>query len=235
MSSPKVDQAINQVKKLIQSGRIHPGDKLPSEAELATQLSVSRNSLREAVRAMQTMRILEARQGDGTYVSDLDPAGMIDVLRFAVDVSDSRSVVWYLELRQILEVAATQEAAVRRTPEQFAELTDLHQQVLEEDDPEKLMALDGAFHNLIADIGGNPVHAALLGVVSAPTVRARVWRQRIADFDYRSIRNEHQQILDAIGRQHVDEARHAMWGHVNHVIVWVRDNPEALTRPEDTQ
>lgn len=235
MSSPKVDQAINLVKKLIQSGAVRPGDKLPNEGELAEQLGVSRNSLREAVRAMQTMRILEARQGDGTYVSDLDPAGMMDVLRFAVDVSDSRSVVWYLELRQILEVAATQEAAVRRTPGQLAKLRDLHQQVLEENDPGKLMALDGAFHSLIAEIGGNPVHAALLGVVSAPTVRARVWRQRIADFDYRSIRREHQQILNAIERQHVDQARHAMWGHLNNVIAWVRENPEALSDQEAAQ
>lgn len=233
MSSPKVDQAIDLVKKLIQSGTIRPGDKLPNEADLATQLGVSRNSLREAVRAMQAMRILEARQGDGTYVSNLDPAGMIDVLRFAVDVSDSVSVVWYLELRQILEVATTQEAAVHRSAEQLAGLKHLHQQVLNENDPDKLMALDGAFHNAIADIGSNPVHAALLRVVSAPTVRARVWRQRIADYDYRAIRDEHQQILDAIERQSVDEARYAMWGHLNHVIAWVKDNPEAVTALED--
>lgn len=232
MSSPKVDQAINLVKKLIQSGSIRPGDKLPNEAELAEQLGVSRNSLREAVRAMQTMRILESRQGDGTYVSDLDPAGMIDVLRFAVDVSDSTSVAWYLELRQILEVAAAQEAAARRTPEQLIQLQDLHQQILAENDPAKLMALDGAFHDLIVDIGGNPVHAALLRVVSAPTVRARVWRQRISDIDYLRIRNEHQQILQAIERQHVDGARFAMWGHLNDVIAWVRDNPDALTAQE---
>lgn len=235
LSSPKVDQAIDLVKKLIQSGTIRPGDKLPNEADLATQLGVSRNSLREAVRAMQAIRILEARQGDGTYVSKLDPAGMIDVLRFAVDVSDPISVVWYLELRQILEVASVQEAAVHRTAEQLTELKNLHRQVLNEKDPDRLMALDGAFHNAIADIGGNPVHAALLRVVSAPTVRARVWRQRIADCDYRTIRNEHQQILDAIERKSVDEARHAMWGHLNHVVTWVRDNPEAMTALEANQ
>lgn len=235
MSSPKVDQAINLVKELIQSGAIRSGDKLPNEADLALQLGVSRNSLREAVRAMQTMRILEARQGDGTYVSDLNPADMMNVLRFAVDVSDSQAVVWYLELRQVLEVATTQEAAVRRTPQQLAQLEEVHQQVLNEDDPDKLMALDGAFHNLIADIGGNPLHAALLRVVSAPTVRARIWRQRISDYDYRAIRREHQQIIDAIARQNVDEARHAMWGHLNHLIAWVRDNPDALTNPKAKQ
>lgn len=231
LSSPKVDKAINLVKELIQSGQIRSGDKLPNEADLANQLGVSRNSLREAVRAMQTMRILEARQGDGTYVSKLDPAGMIDVLRFAVDVSDAQSVLWYLELRQILEVATVQVAAARRSPAQLAALKDLHQQVMAEDDPDALMSLDGDFHNMIAEIGGNPVHAALLRVVSAPTVRARIWRQRLADHDYNAIRREHQQILNAIERQNVEEARHMMWGHLNHVIGWVRDNPNSISSP----
>ncbi|AKH99673.1 transcriptional regulator [Hoeflea sp. IMCC20628] len=239
MSSPKVDQAINLVKELIQSGQLRPGDRLPNEADLAAQLGVSRNSLREAVRAMQTMRILEARQGDGTYVSDLDPAGMMDVLRFAVDVSDARSVVWYLELRQLLEVATVQEAAVRRSPAQLAALKKLHREVLDENDSARLMALDGAFHNLIAEIGSNPIQAALLRIVSAPTVRARIWRQRLADFDFQSIRSEHGMIVDAIEHQRVDEARHAMWTHVNQVIRWVRDNPDALANafanPTDTK
>lgn len=228
MSSPKVDKAINLVKELIQSGQIRPGDRLPNEADLANQLGVSRNSLREAVRAMQTMHILEARQGDGTYVSKLDPAGMMDVLRFAVDVSDAQSVLWYLELRQILEVAAVQEAAIRRTSEQLDRLKNIHSQIMNENDPAKLLSLDGDFHNMIAEIGCNPVHTALLRVVSAPTVRARIWKQRLADHDYRHIRDEHHQILEAIEHQRVDEARQVMWGHVNHVIAWVRSNPDAL-------
>ncbi|WP_171102090.1 FadR/GntR family transcriptional regulator [Ruegeria sp. HKCCD7255] len=235
MSSPKVDQAINLVKELIQTGAVRPGDKLPNEAELATQLGVSRNSLREAVRAMQTMRILEARQGDGTYVSDLDPAMMMDVLRFAIDVSDAQSVVWFLELRRTLEMATTQEAAVRRTPAQLDELKALHDKVLTENDPSTLMALDGAFHDKIAEIGGNPVQAALLRVVSAPTVRARIWRQRLADHDFGGIRGEHQLVLDAIEHRDVEEARHAMWGHLSHVITWVRNNTEALANPMDKQ
>lgn len=235
MSGQKVELAINLVKELIQSGQIRAGDRLPNEAELAAQLGVSRNSLREAVRAMQTMRILEARQGDGTYVSDLDPAGMMEVLRFAVDVSDSTAVIWYLELRQLLEVATVQETAIRRTRPQLDRLKEIHRNILTENDPESLMALDGTFHDLIAEIGGNPVHAALLKVVSAPTVRARIWRQRLADHDYQNIRCEHERILDAIEHQRVDEARHAMWGHLNDVISWVRTNSEALANPVTPQ
>lgn len=235
MSSPKVDQAVNLVKELIQSGKIRRGDKLPNEADLANQLGVSRNSLREAVRAMQTMRILEARQGDGTYVSELDPAGMMDVLQFAVDVSDSQSALWYLELRQTLEVATVQEAAARRTPKQLAELHELHKKILVEDDPVTLMGLDSEFHNLIAQIGGNPVHTALLKVVSAPTMRMRIGRQRMADQNFRTIRHEHKQILTAIEQQRVAQAHHLMWDHLNNVITWVRDNPDAIASPMEAK
>lgn len=235
LSSPKVDHAIKLVKELVQSGRFGPGDRLPNEADLAGQLKVSRNSLREAVRAMQTIGILEARQGDGTYVSELDPGGMMDVLRFAVDVSDARSVLWYLELRQVLEIATVQEAAVRRSPDQLSALKALHAKVLAEDDADELMTLDGEFHNQIAEIGGNPVQAALLRVVSAPTVRARIGRQRLADRDFLRIRCEHQRILDAIERQRVDEARYAMWGHLSDVISWVRKNPDAISRATKAQ
>lgn len=231
MSGQKVEQAIALVKELILSGHVRPGDRLPKEADLAAQLGVSRNSLREAVRAMQTVRILEARQGDGTYVSNLDPAGMMDVLSYAVDVSDARAVRWYLELRQILEVAAVQETAIRRTEAELEALRTVHQAALVERDPTRLMELDRDFHNLIAEIGGNPVHAALSRVVSAPTMRARIWRLRLADRDYATMLREHQRILDAIEHRLVDEARHAMWGHLHGVIAWVRSNGDALAGP----
>lgn len=235
MSSPKVDQAIHLVKELIQTGAIRPGDKLPKEEELAAQLGVSRNSLREAVRAMQTMRILEARQGDGTYVSTLDPTAMMEVLRFAIDVSDANSVVWFLELRRTLEMATTLGATVHRTNEQLNELKQIHARVLVENDSAALMALDGAFHNRIAEIGGNPIQAALLRVVSAPTLRARVWRQRLSDLDYQRIRTEHQSILDAIEHKDVQSAQHAMWAHLSQVIDWVQLNKETLAAPTAKQ
>lgn len=233
MSSPKVDLVIEMVKELIQSGRLRAGDRLPNEAELAARLGVSRNSMREAVRAMQTTRILEAHQGDGTYVSDLDPAAMIEVLRFAVDVSDTRGVVWYLEIRRLLEVAAVQEVAVRRTPEQLARLEEVHARLMTETDAPTMMTLDGAFHDLLAELGGNPVQAALIRLVSAPTVRARVWRQRLLDRDYSRIRHEHETVMAAIRQRDVEGARGAMWLHLSDVIAWVKANPDAVARVGD--
>src|SRR5438874_11758700 len=65
--------AIDKIRERIVSGAWGPGDRLPKESELAAELGLSRNSLREAVRALSQLRVLEVRQGDGTYVSSLEP------------------------------------------------------------------------------------------------------------------------------------------------------------------
>lgn len=235
MRSGKVDQAIELVKDLIQSGSIRAGDRLPSEGDLSAQLGVSRNSLREAVRVMQAMRIVETRQGDGTYVSDLDPAASMDVLRFAVDISDTRSVIWYLEIRRLLEVTAAQEAAARHTAGDLARLEDVHARLMAEPDGPQIMTLDAEFHEVLGQIGSNPIQAALLRVISAPTLRARVWRQRLADDSCARIRREHQVILDAIRARDVEAARTAMWQHINQVILWLESNPDSMAARQPRQ
>ena len=71
------DEAIEKIKGMIVSGALRPGDRLPKESELAADLGLSRNSLREAVRALSLIRILDVRQGDGTYVTDLDVSQLL--------------------------------------------------------------------------------------------------------------------------------------------------------------
>lgn len=232
MGSPKVDLAISLVKGLILTGQVRPGDRLPNEAELAGQLGVSRNSLREAVGALQAMRILEARQGDGTYVCQLDPSEMIEVLSFAVDVSDARSVHWFLDVRRTLEVQAVEIAAAHRTDAQLRHLQDIHAQIMSEDSIEALLALDTAFHAAIAEINGNKVQNALLRVVSAPTLRARLWRHRLSDTGFSKLRSEHALILEAIANRDVAEARHAVWQHISGVVRWVETHQAELNSIE---
>src|SRR6188508_1894289 len=79
------DEAILRIKEMILSGELKPGERLPREADLAETLGLSRNSLREAVRALALINILDVRQGDGTYVTSLDPNLLLDALTFVVD------------------------------------------------------------------------------------------------------------------------------------------------------
>jgi GntR family transcriptional regulator, transcriptional repressor for pyruvate dehydrogenase complex len=72
------DEAIEKIKAMIVSGQLQPGQRLPREADLAARLGLSRNSLREAVRALARVCILDVRQGDGTYVASLAADSLID-------------------------------------------------------------------------------------------------------------------------------------------------------------
>jgi DNA-binding FadR family transcriptional regulator len=74
----RTDDAIASIKQMIVTGELRPGDRLPREPDLAERLNLSRNSLREAVRALSLIRVLDVRQGDGTYVTDLDPTTLLE-------------------------------------------------------------------------------------------------------------------------------------------------------------
>jgi GntR family transcriptional repressor for pyruvate dehydrogenase complex len=220
MSSPKVDLAISLVQNLIRSGEIKPGDRLPNETEFSAQLGVSRNSLREAVRAMSAMKILEARQGDGTYVSGLDPTQMIETLRFAVDVSGPEAVLWFLEIRILMELHTTAIAAARRTKADLDRLKDT----------DTLLKKDSEFHHIIAETTKNPIMASLLNVVSAPALRARIWRNRLTESATNNLRIEHEAVLNCIEAQDVEGAKYAMYAHVSGVQSWVRNNPDFFSK-----
>src|SRR6267378_4946479 len=95
--------ALERIRGLIVSGEWGPGTRLPREADLAKQLGLSRNSLREAVRALSITRVLEVRQGDGTYVSSLEPAELLEPTLSATHLLRGRTVLELFEVRRMLE------------------------------------------------------------------------------------------------------------------------------------
>ena len=106
------DDAILRVKDMIVSGELMPGDRLPREADLAERLGLSRSSLREAVKALSLVRVLDVRQGDGTYVTSLEPEILLETIGFVADFHQDRTLLHVLEVRRMLESAATALAAL---------------------------------------------------------------------------------------------------------------------------
>ena len=107
------DEAIDKIQGLIISGSWGPGDRLPKESELAAQLGLSRNSLREAVRALSQLRVLEVRQGDGTYVTSLEPELLLESTSFVSHLLVGESALELFEVRRLLEGSAAALAAAR--------------------------------------------------------------------------------------------------------------------------
>ena len=105
------DEAILRIKEMILAGELAPGDRLPPEKELSERLGLSRSSLREAVKALEVIRVLDVRRGDGTYVTSLEPRLLLEAMSFVVDLHDDQSVLEIFAVRRILEPAASALAA----------------------------------------------------------------------------------------------------------------------------
>jgi GntR family transcriptional regulator, transcriptional repressor for pyruvate dehydrogenase complex len=219
---PITDEAIEKIKAMIVSGELRPGDRLPKEADLAAPLGLSRNSLREAVRALSLVRILDVRQGDGTYVTSLEPKALLDGLSFIVDLHHDTTVLEFFEVRRILEPAATALAAQQIGLETVEELRDHLAKVTGESSVEELVENDLEFHRRIAEAAGNSVLYSLIDTLCGPTIRARVWRGLTQEGALKRTLDEHHAILDALAGRQAEIARALATVHIAGVEQWLR-------------
>lgn len=228
------DDAIDRIKQMIVEGELGPGDRLPREADLAQRLGLSRSSLREAVRALALIRVLDVRQGDGTYVTSLEPGMLLDAIAFTVDFHRDDSVLHFFEVRRILEPAAAARAALRMLPGQAAELMALLDEVTTETDVTVLVDNDVEFHRRIAAGSGNPVLCSIIEGLSGPTQRARVWRGLNEEGAVPRTLAEHRSIAAAIAARDAELARSWAEVHVAGVEQWLRRilGPEARRLPD---
>ncbi|MDT0389930.1 FadR/GntR family transcriptional regulator [Streptomyces dubilierae] len=216
------DEAIEKIKGMIVSGALRPGDRLPRESELAAGLGLSRNSLREAVRALSLIRVLDVRQGDGTYVTILDPHLLLEAIGFVVDFHRDDTVLEFLAVRRILEPAATAMAATRISEQQLDALTAQLDRLGDAPSVEDLVACDLEFHRGIVSSAGNSVLCSLLDGLSGPTTRARVWRGLTQEDAVGRTLREHRAILAALRDRDAEAARSWATVHIASVEQWLR-------------
>lgn len=221
-SAPVTDQAIEKIKQMIVTGELGPGDRLPKERDLADRLGLSRNSLREAVRGLTLIRVLETRQGDGTYVTSLEPHMLLDVMSFAIELSHDRSVLQLLEVRRVLEPAATAMAATRITDEELADARARLEDLRLDASVEVLVDADLDFHRIIVNASGNPVLATLIESITSQTVRARQWRAVTDEDVFKRMQREHEAIYNALEDGDAELARAAATVHIAEVEAWLR-------------
>ena len=216
------DEAILRIKEMILAGELAPGDRLPPERELSERLGLSRSSLREAVKALEVIRVLDVRRGDGTYVTSLEPRLLLEAMSFVVDLHDDQSVLEIFAVRRILEPAASALAARNADGEAIAGLREVVESVDHAADVEDLVAHDLEFHRGIAEATGNTYLASLIDSLSSHTVRARIWRGITQENAVDRTLQEHHAILDAIAAGDADLASALTVVHVSGVEQWLR-------------
>lgn len=216
------DEAIGRIKAMIVSGELRPGDRLPREADLAALLGLSRNSLREAVKALSLLNVLDVRQGDGTYVSTLEPTRLLEAVSFLLDLHRDDTVLEVFQVRAILEPAAVALAARRIGAPQVAELRALLAGLGDHPTVEELVAADVEFHRRIAEAAGNSVLCSLIDSLWGPTARARIWRGITQRGAVERTMAEHTAILDALAAGDPETARAWATVHIDGVAQWLR-------------
>ncbi|WP_250545940.1 FadR/GntR family transcriptional regulator [Paenarthrobacter sp. DKR-5] len=215
----QTDVVISGVKKMLSTRRLSPGDRLPVERDLAAELGVSRGSLREGIRALSTVGILETRQGAGTFVTKLEPAALLSAMEFWVGLQDGERASQVHTVRRALETEAAAAAASCITEDQLkaaAAILDRAGKAIHGQPTDHNAALqsDMDFHHLIASASGNHVLAALIDTVSTRTLRDRLWRSLHDSDGLLATHREHLGILEALERHDVDRARTRMANHL---------------------
>lgn len=208
------DEAIEKIRAMIVSGALRPGERLPRENELADTLGLSRNSLREAVRALSLVRVLDVRQGDGTYVTSLDPRLLLGALGFVVDLHRDDTAPEFLAVRRVLEPAATAMAAARIGERELDALTAGLDALGETPSVDELAASDLEFHRSIARGSGNSVLCALVEGLSGPAIRSRIWHGLARQGAVGRTLHEHRMILSALRDRDAEAARSWATAHI---------------------
>jgi GntR family transcriptional repressor for pyruvate dehydrogenase complex len=210
------EEIANRLLTQIKEQELQAGDKLPAERNLARMMDVSRPVLREALRALALMRVVDIRQGDGTYITSLEPRQLIAHLDFVFS-KDSVALVQLLEARRVVEAGNARLAAVRITDGEVAELEDLVLSLTNGiDDPDGFSELDIAFHNAVCAAANNFLLMQFMNIVST---LGRVSRERTGGL--RAVReaalDDHRRLLEALRAHDPDAAERAMVDHLDHV------------------
>lgn len=237
-------EIIQQVKAQVISGELAPGDRIPSEREIADQLGVSRAAVREALIAMEVMGLVESRPGDGTFVRTPRLEKQLQPLDSLVVLEREKLTELY-EMRRVMEAACASRAAMRATTDELANIrrwldqmeTDLRKGQLGEE-------ADFRFHLAIAESTHNSLMLHFMHTISDGLRQVMIAsRQRLYQMDGMPevLLEEHRRIYEAIAERDPDRASAEMRLHLDSVSARVLDiesdepspAPAGLARPKE--
>ena len=227
------DQAIAKIKELISSGEFTAGARLPTERELTQRFGVSRSSLREAVRALALVGVLESRIGDGTYVTTLEPELLLTGIGFVSDLVGDGSLLELHQVRRILEPEATKLATPNLATDDFTRLADCLSRMEVAATTPAFIEADTAFHRVILDACGNATLSSLIQNLSSGTLRARMWQSLVERDAVAATLASHRSIYNALVARDAETAAAADVMHLAIAEEWLRRflDREAVEEP----
>lgn len=205
---------LQKLRKLVEEGHFPTGSRLPPERALAAQLGVGRPALREAIKVLSAMGVLESRQGSGTYVKSREPLASPPSLPPTSEAVEFE-ILDLLEARKILEPRAAWLAATRAAERHLREIEAARQKLeLHAQDWRLVARLDHELHAAIIRGAQNPVLDQIGRILTSHVFENRSLTARFAP-DVERMRREHSAIVDAILKRQADSAEQAMMKHLN--------------------
>lgn len=210
------EEVAAQIQRLINDGRLQPGDHLPPERELAERLGVSRTSVRDAIRVLELMGLLEPRQGEGTVVRDLSPDSLVSPLASLL-VRNRTLLADLWDVRKLIEPGVAARAAAHATPDDVSSLEAIFNRQREKVRQGQLaIDEDSEFHYAIATAASNKVILRVLDVLMDLLRESRERSLQVTGRLERSL-DGHRRILEAIGRRDAAAAEAAMHQHLEEI------------------
>lgn len=210
------EKVVRKILDLVKSGNLKAGDRLPAERELIDIFGVSRPTLREALRSLSVLGVIEMRHGGGAFVTDLHARSLLAPLDFFVSLSPD-NIQEAFECRRLVEIDIARKCAKLATGKDiagFEAMLSAQEKVV--DDPVGFRILDSEFHEKLYEIAGNSIMERLaLGFYNMgleerrkATASPLVTRQSVED---------HKLIVEGIRKHSVRQTADAMAAHLEHI------------------
>ncbi len=206
------ENVVRQLKACILRGIIKPGERLPPERELATLLKISRGSLRQALKALQVMGVLEVIQGSGAYLTNASEAILRDPADLLIPLKGHSFAEMY-EARRAMEAESAASAARRSTPEDIRRMRQEIESMRKISmNTRRFVERDMAFHRHIAVASGNSIFVWFIVLLQKVLAKGQLTHARNERLHL--LTQEHARIVDAIEARDPDAARERMLTHL---------------------
>lgn len=217
------EQVIEQIQQNILAGDLKKGDQLPSERELCELMNISRASVREAIRVLEAMGVIESIHGEGNFICTNPKKSLLQPLSMIFRLNNGKSQDIF-ELRKVLEIESSRLAANRATnidcKELFNIVNQMEEETLNENRNEILVKLDKEFHNKLASMSKNYLIECLFTTSSMlfekfiEDARCEIIKK---DSAYKLLLCQHREICDAIINKNEELSIKAMKDHMDYV------------------
>ncbi|HUU50801.1 MAG TPA: FadR/GntR family transcriptional regulator [Nitrospinota bacterium] len=221
------ENIVDQIKKMIIQGSLKIGDRLPSERELAESLKVSRTSVREALRTLENMGLVECRSGDGNFVKDLTVDSLANSIALRIPLQKG-TILQLFELRKIIEPGIVRIAAERVTDEdilRMESIIDKQKSIVEQG--KSIADIDDEFHRSIAVASKNKMIMRIINTVIGLETETNESNIEIKERPRQSLKS-HMNILKYLKAREQEKARRAMLTHLLTVERLIRKNLEKV-------